>query len=58
MILFSENLKYILNLSILNLSSILLYIDNNIGNEGIKVCSKNMKYLTKLTKLDISCIIN
>lgn len=52
-----ENFKYISNLTSLNIRSIILNIDNKIGNKGLEVFCEYLSDITKLNQLDISCII-
>lgn len=52
-----ENFKYISNLTSLNIRSIILNIDNKIGNKGLEVFCECLSDITKLNQLDISCII-
>lgn len=49
-----ENFKYISNLTSLNIRSIILYIDNKIGNKGLEVFCEYLSDITKLNQLDIS----
>lgn len=37
---------------------LIIYSVNVIGDEGVKILSKNLKYITELRKLNLFCIIS
>lgn len=50
-------IKYISNLSELDLSSIILFLDNNIKYDGINKLSSYIDKISNLKKLCLKCII-